>query len=334
MIILLMIGQMYCISQVLDGIIKENKFRIMFYNVENFFDYDTDSTISYNEFTPQGQRKWTKSKFIKKRNNIYKVIKAVGEWEPVTIIGLCEIENEFVIDDLLNNTPLKKHGYNYVHYNSNDHRGIDVCLLYREKVFNVIKHDVLKVESEDHRDFVTRDILYVVGRIGEDTLHIFVNHWTSRYRGLVESQKFRHFASDKLRHFTDSLCISNNKPNIIFMGDFNDNPHDESIVRLEALSQCAMINLRLEAKNKYVLGTMKYKQGWHKFDQFFVSQTLLDSGHIYTIPIANIYDERFLLVEDDTYLGFKPHRTYIGYSYKGGFSDHLPVYIDLIISEH
>ena len=322
---------MYCISQVIDNTMTEKKFRVMFYNVENFFDYYIDSTSNYNEFTPEGERRWTATKYIRKRNSIYKVIKAVGGWVPVTLIGLCEIENELVINNLIDNTPLNKYGYNYVHFDSPDKRGIDVCLIYHEANFSVIYSKALNIKDTADLDFTTRDILYVVGKIDNDTIHVFVNHWTSRYRGLFESEKYRLLASNKLLEITDSICNSAPSSNIIIMGDFNDNPYNESITRITDLSDCDIVNLNMISKNKNVEGTMKYKQSWHYFDQILVSQSLFDSVKIESSPSATIFDAGFLLMPDDIHLGYKLNRTYYGYKYMGGFSDHLPIYFDLVV---
>ena len=302
----------------------------MFYNVENYFDAMHDSALVYNEFTPQGDIYWTNSKYIKKRNNIYKVIKAVGGWKPVNLIGLAEVENEFVISDLINNTPLGREGYSYVHYESDDFRGIDVALVYHSASFTLLHSEKVVIRNPKNPDFTTRDILYVVGLLKTDTLHVFVNHWTSRYRGYLESEPLRILASQKLKYLTDSICVKNENANIVLMGDFNDNPEDKSMQLLTTSRDCGFDNLDMTNSNSGVSGTLKYKSNWLDFDQILVSNSLIGGTNgLQSFNHANIFDADFLLEEDLKYFGLKTNRTNIGYKYHGGISDHLPVYVDI-----
>ncbi len=302
----------------------------MFYNVENYFDAIHDSTISYNEFTPNGDLRWTNNKYIKKRNNIYKVIKAVGKWNHVTLIGMVEIENEFVISDLINSTPLSSIGYKYVHYESNDFRGIDVALIYHSASFKVLYSEKVKINNPKNPNFTTRDILYVKGLLGSDTLHVIVNHWTSRYRGLMESEPLRILTSTRLMQLTDSICNEDNNANIILMGDFNDNPEDKSMQQITNNSICGFENLKLLNNNKDINGTLKYKSIWYNFDQFLLSTSLiLGNNGIKCASNGYIFDADFLLETDKKNFGLKTNRTNIGFKYHGGFSDHLPIYFDI-----
>jgi len=305
----------------------------MFYNVENYFDAERDSTLSYNEFTPEGNLHWTKKKYIKKRNNIYKVIKAVGGWNSVTLIGLVEIENKYVIDDLVNNTPLSQSGYSYVHYESNDFRGIDVALLYKASEFTLLYSQKVVIHDPDNPDFTTRDLLYVKGLLDEDTLHVIVNHWTSRYRGYLESEPLRILASRTVTRLTDSICSVNTNANILLMGDFNDNPDNRSIKLLIDESTCGFNSIELVNNNSLVDGTLKYKSNWSRFDQVIVSGSLLSktNGIMCKTP-GHVFDADFLLEPDTKYFGLKTNRTNIGFKYHGGFSDHLPIYIDLVFN--
>lgn len=319
-----------CYSQIEDGENSDYQYRIMFYNVENYFDANYDSSRTYNEFTPNGDLHWTNSKYIKKRNNIYKVIKAVGGWRPVTLIGLAEIENEFVISDLIRSTPLAKEGYKYVHYESDDFRGIDVALIYRNESFSLLHSARVVIRDPENPDFTTRDMLYVVGLLGADTLHVIVNHWTSRYRGYLESEPLRMLASRKLKSLTDSICAGNENANIILMGDFNDNPENKSIQLLTNPTVCRLDNLELISSNSAVTGTLKYRSNWLDFDQVLVTNSLLvGTNGLRCSPHAQIFDADFLLEPDINYLGLKTNRTNIGFKYHGGFSDHLPIYLDI-----
>jgi predicted extracellular nuclease len=306
-------------------------YRIMFYNVENYFDAVHDTSLAYNEFTPNGDLHWTNNKYIKKRNNIYKVIKAVGGWGKVALIGLVEVENEFVISDLISNTPLAKEGYDYVHYESNDFRGIDVALLYLKSNFKILFSEKVVIRNPQNPNFTTRDMLYVKGILGNDTVHVIVNHWTSRYRGYLESEPLRMLASKRLIRLTDSICKTNTKANILLMGDFNDNPDNKSIQLIKNSDNCNFKNIELISTNPEVNGTLKYKSNWSNFDQFLISNSLLSgSNGIECLKKGHIFDADFLLEKDLKYFGLKTNRTNIGFKYHGGFSDHLPIYIDVI----
>jgi len=319
-----------CFPQSENGDKYNNQYRIMFYNVENYFDALVDSTRKYNEFTSNGELHWTISKYEKKRNNIYKVIKAVGGWHSVTIIGLAEVENEYVVSDLIKSTPLAKEGYKYVHYESEDFRGIDVALIYKGSSFQLLFSKNIKIQDPKNPEFTTRDILYVVGLLGADTLHVFVNHWTSRYRGYLESEPLRILASQKLKSVCDSICFINKNANIVLLGDFNDNPENKSMKVLTNSSACEIYNLPLLSTSSNVTGTLKFNGNWLNFDQVLVSDALLNgTGGIKSNHEANIFDADFLLEKDSKQLGLKTNRTNIGFKYHGGFSDHLPVYIDV-----
>jgi hypothetical protein len=160
---------------------QQAHFRVMFYNVENLFDTFDDTLTRDEEFLPEGDRHWNSNKFYKKLNNIYKVILNVGEWNPPAIVGLCEIENRFVLNQLVYETPLKKFDYKVIHFDSPDRRGIDVGLLYRKDAFRKDTAYVFPINFPFNSNSKTRDILYVKGSFGDlDTVHIFINHWPSR----------------------------------------------------------------------------------------------------------------------------------------------------------
>jgi len=308
--------------------VNENaRYRCVFYNLENFFDAYSDSTLSYNEYTPQGEMHWTQKKFEKKANSIYKVLQALSGWDGLALVGICEIENENVLHQLLNKTPLKRQGMKYIHFNSPDKRGIDVALFYG-KQFKPVFSAVFSVE-ENQTPIASRDILYVKGLLAGQVTHVFVNHWTSRYRGLMESNELRMKFSNLLKSKTDSIIKTEKLANIIVMGDFNDQLKDNSIQNL--LDNGNLINLHVSPLVQNVSGTMKYREQWFVFDQVFVSKAVFE-GKTKLEVIGNevkIFDEGFLLEKDDKFLGYKPFRTNIGFKYHGGFSDHLPVYFDL-----
>jgi len=310
----------------------QHSLRIVFYNVENFFDPYPDTTTSYNEFTPEGERHWTEKRFQLKRQHIYKVIAALGGWEPVAVMGFAEIENRLVIEDLIRKTPLKNDHYSIVHFESNDHRGIDVGAIYLSDRLKLLHAEPIHLKDKNDSVLRTRDILYMKFLLAGDTLHVFFNHWPSRYGGLLETQGLRHLASSVLKSFTDSICRVSLSPNILIMGDFNDDPDDESIRFLtDSAGECGLETLTPVPMYNHVKGTLKYQAGWNIFDQAIVSVAL--SKHSNGLGISSqeemIFDAGFLLEKDEKNLGYKLNRTYAGFKYKGGYSDHLPVFVDI-----
>ena len=319
----------------------DGQFRVAFWNFENFFDPFVDSTRVYNEFTENGSQHWTKSRFYKKRNNLFKTILALSENEPLAVLGIAEIENQYVLNMLFNQTPLKSHNYRIVHYEGDDKRGIDVALVYCIDKLQLIYSEPIKVSNPSNPTFKTRDILYAKfsDRRG-DTLHIFVNHWPSRYGGERETIKLRAMAANTLRHKVDSLfSLPQPTPKIILMGDFNDTPEDPSILEvlgaknLEHLENLeCLVNLFYNNKTLGFPGTLKHQYSWQIFDQIIVSNSLIISNKSlqYKPNSAQIFHADFLFENDDSFGGVRLFRTYVGPKYFGGYSDHLPVYIDLI----
>ena len=314
-------------------------FRIMFYNCENLFDIFDDSLTRDDDFTPEGGKHWTWKKYQKKIMNISKVITAVGGWEPPAIVGVCEIENRHVLEGIVFFTPLKKHKYQIIHKESPDRRGIDVGLLYLENKFTPIKYEAIQINFPDNPDSKTRDVLYVCGTTkSDDTLHIYINHWPSRWGGQMETEHKRMYLASVVKKHTDSIFNTNPNANIIVMGDLNDFPTDKSLMEtLEAQTQFddyqnnKLYNLAWylqEEKGKY---SHRFHGEGGVLDQIIVSGALLSGKNsIYTTKDnCFVYEADFLLEEDEQYLGKKPFRTYIGFTFHDGFSDHLPVYIDL-----
>lgn len=307
--------------------------RVAFWNFENFFDPFFDSTRVYNEFTENGGQHWTKSRFYKKRNNMYKAILAISENEPLAVLGIAEIENQYVLNSLFNQTPLKTHNYRIIHYEGDDKRGIDVAMVYCIDKLQLIYTEPVKVKNPKNKNYKTRDILYAkfYDRRG-DTLHVFVNHWPSRYDGERETIKLRALAANTLKHKVDSLVFLHQTiPKIIIMGDFNDTPEDPSIHDI-LCDGAVLVNLFTNGKNLGFEGTLKHQYTWQIFDQIIVSNSLIDNdkGLIYKKNSAQIFHGDFLFEKDESFGGVKLFRTYVGPKYYGGYSDHLPVYIDLI----
>lgn len=317
---------------------RQNDFSVLFYNVENLFDTSDDSTKIDEEFTPGGARHWTYSKLNEKLLNISKVFLNASGWEPPQIIGLCEVENRFVLEKLLDDTPLKKIPYKIIHKESPDERGIDVAFLYNENYFYPLFYQFFPLEHEDRSVEETREILYVSGIVNDiDTLHFFVNHWPSRYGGLLETQSLRNLAARTLRSNYNELQKKYKNPKVIILGDFNDQPLDESISGvLKAVNEevrfglSAIVNLSEGWMNEDT-GTIKYQSQWSVFDQIMVSGSLLleHTGLKTDASMAKIVKLPFLFEIDERYGGMKTYRTFAGYKYNGGFSDHLPVLLKL-----
>jgi predicted extracellular nuclease len=318
---------------------KPEEFRIMFYNVENLFDPFDDSLKNDDEFMPRGMRAWSWKKFEKKLQQTAKVIISAGGWRPPEIIGFCEVENRFSLIQLLKRTPLERFGYQIVHEESPDARGIDVALIYRPDRVKHLYHSAIPVLFEGDSTGATRDILYMKGLVGgKDTLHLFVNHWPSKYGGATATITRRRDAALTLRATIDSLQLKDNRALIVITGDFNDTPADESVLihlgakdRVQENSGFYLINLMHPLMGKWDVGTHKFREEWSIIDQFIVSSPLLFNSEGLRIgeKRAEILRFPFLLEEDRTHNGTKPFRTYNGMRYHGGFSDHLPILLHL-----
>ena len=316
-----------------------NSLRVCFYNLENFFDCEHNPQKNDGDFTPEGKYHWTKTRFNAKINNIAKVFIAMGGGIYPEIIGVCEIENEEVISNLLYKSPLKSQQYQYVYYPTPDRRGIGVSLFYRSEKFNLVDSKPISVVDSSDKSFKTRDILYVKGLWFHcsDTLHIFVNHFPSRYGGYASSMGKRNLAAKTLRAAIDSILLIDNAAKILIMGDFNDYPYNESITEYiqvpydrEKNDTVNFVNTMFPYFNKNNVGTHKFGEHWGILDQIIVSPELYFSTFgLRTNGNGVIFDADFLLEKDETHLGVKPFRTYVGFRYHGGFSDHLPIFIDL-----
>ncbi len=313
-------------------------FKIMFYNCENYFDTYHDSLKSDEEFLPNGKKYWTWKKYIEKQNHVGQVIIAVGGWQPPDLVGLVEIENQNVLEGLVKYSPIKNFDYKIIHKESPDQRGIDVGLLYLPDRFKPLKETFYNITFPFAPNSKTRDVLYCKGILGKtDTVHVFINHWPSRWGGQKETEPKRMFVAKLVRSKADSILNVNPLSNIIIMGDLNDYPDDQSLLTgMRASHDFDTINSKEIYSLSYLLmlagqGSHKYHGEWEILDQIMISGgLLLKRNKIYcTTNDAHIFKKDFLLEKDEKYTGFMPYRTYVGYKYNGGFSDHLPVYLDL-----
>lgn len=307
------------------------QYTIAFYNIENLFDIHNDPFTNDDDFLPTSDKRWTQKKYDRKIYKIGSVISQIGTDEnttPPAIVGLAEVENKRVLKDLLASKDLQSINYDYVHYNSLDERGIDVALIYNKDVFTVISSETFNIfiTDEDGEIDFTRDVLLVSGMLGGEEIHIIVNHWPSRREGEEASSYKRVLAAQKNIEVVNRLKQENPNSKIIVMGDFNDNPDDDSVEELVAGANLynPMQNLRSIDK-----GSLNHDFNWNVFDQIMVSINFLETKpNTLKFSDANIFDSKFLTQYNGKYKG-QPYRTFVGKKYKGGFSDHFPVFIEL-----
>lgn len=319
---------------------KPKQVSVAFYNVENLFDTEDDPLTNDDEFMPEGSYHWTKENYETKLANLSKVISKLGDEDGPEILGVCEVENKAVLEDLIKEPLLKKKGYGIVHHESPDGRGIDVALLYKKKVFMPLYQRAYTVNLADSNpDIKTRDILLVKGILNKKhEVTLVVNHWSSRRGGEEKSNWKRVEAAKTLRHVLDSIQTIDKNTNLILMGDFNDGPANESIKdvlragrdKAEAGST-GLFNPMYKLKQEG-LGSLKYRQWWNMFDQVIVSAPMLmeTSQLRYVDCSATIYNPKWMRVTKEGDWIDAPKRSHIRREfYPDGYSDHFPVYIHL-----
>ena len=290
-------------------------------NCENLFDCRHDSLKQDTEWLPEGQRRWTPARYWRKLNHIGQEILSCQDEGIPDLVALVEVENDSCLFDLTRRSLLRNAGYDYLMTESPDVRGIDVALLYQSLTFRPLCYESLTVEPlEDMRP--TRDILYIPGEVRSgDTLHVFVVHAPSRYGGERATRPNRHLVVQRL---TEAISALPAHARIIVCGDFND-PADAPA--LKYLEDQGLHNTTASVVGSHgALGSYRYQGRWESIDHVFVSASLLQC-----VQQAYINDAPFLLEEDKQYGGFKPFRTFNGYRYQRGFSDHLPLVVRLVI---
>ncbi len=309
----------------------------MWYNVENLFDPFHDTLKLDQEFTMEGARHWTWKKMAKKVDGICKVVVASGKFEPPLFVGLCEVENRVVLNQLVYKSPLSKFDYRIVHAESPDNRGIDVALLYRSK--RLWLKNSRFIRSYEFNERPSRDILYAKFLVdGTDSLHLFLNHWPSKFGGELETVHAREFAASVLASAVDSVLACDSMANIVIMGDFNDDPSNAEVNRiLRSRNHLEQRKLGDKLVNYSLLlyangmGSHKYQGHWAVIDQVMVSEALVSKYNAlrFSVSSCKVFAPPFLLEPDENFTGMRPFRTFIGYRYHGGFSDHLPVLFSL-----
>ncbi|WP_370090521.1 endonuclease/exonuclease/phosphatase family protein [Ekhidna sp.] len=297
---------------------------IGFYNVENLFDTTDDPEINDEEYLPDGSKQWDQERYQDKLSQLSKVLSTMARG--ADIIGLSEIENRGVIEDLVATPQLRGHQYEIVHKNSPDRRGIDVGLIYKKNRFEVLNSTWLTYPEEG---YFTRDILLCTGIYFGDTITLAVNHWPSRRSGPEK----RNQAGALLRQAVDSILTENPKAKIILMGDFNDDPRNASIKkelrasdRLKKMEDGDLFNTSAETF-KQGFGSLSYRGAWNMFDQIIISQGLIeDSGITYKPETFSVFGPDWMRQKSGQYAG-SPWRSFSYDKYIGGYSDHFPVYI-------
>lgn len=313
---------------------------IAFYNVENLFDTVDDTLTFDDDRTALGKDKWTPERYSSKISNIAKVLSEIGREQsqkPPLVIGLCEIENRAVLEDLISDPSLADYNYGIVHYDSPDERGIDVALLYREDSFLPINTQARKlmIYEDDKRDY-TRDQLVVSGLFHHEEIHFIINHWPSRSGGEAKSSYKREKAALLNKRIIDSIYQENPEARIIGMGDFNDDPTNKSFKKflqtkaeIKDLKENELYN-PMENMLKNGKGTLAYRDSWNLFDQFYLSQSLVArTFEGFQYYKAGIFNPPYLITQTGQYRGY-PMRTYGSSGYEPGYSDHFPVYLHLI----
>lgn len=313
---------------------------IGFYNIENLFDTINDIGLSNSEeFTPQGMNKWNTERYRNKLSNMAQVISKIAtETSPdgAAVLGVTEIENRRVLEDLVKEPVIAERNYQIVHYDSPDRRGIDVALLYQPRYFKVTNSRTHTLTMPEDTGFRTRDQLVVSGLLDEDPIHVVVNHWPSRRGGERASRPLRNAAGDLSRHIVDSLLALDKNAKIFVMGDLNDDPVNPSVKehlrckgKKEDLMPGDMFNPMMKMY-KDGIGSLAYRDTWNLFDQIIISQGLLGNNNSsYKFYNAKVFSKNFLKQQEGAYAGY-PLRTFAGGVYMNGYSDHFPVYVTLI----
>ncbi|WP_108867702.1 endonuclease [Aquimarina aquimarini] len=315
---------------------------IAFYNLENLFDPEDDPLTFDDDRTPKGKDRWTYDLYAHKIKNMARVIAKIGtdvSNNAPAIIGVAEIENRKVLENLTIDSSLVSNRYDIVHFDSPDRRGIDVALLYQKAFFKVKKaqkYELIIYDKTTNKRLYTRDQLLVSGYLDGDLIHVIVNHWPSRRGGETRSQYKREKAAALNKKIMDSLFTDDPYAKIITMGDLNDTPNSPSIKKILATKKHIKdVEIKglynpMEQLAKKGIGSLAWRDQWSLFDQIIISKEFLTSDYSsYQYYKAGIYNPSYLITATGRYKGY-PYRSYTNGSYSYGYSDHFAVYIYLI----
>jgi predicted extracellular nuclease len=320
---------------------RKSVIAIGFYNCENFFHPENDSTKQDDDFTPGGAFHYTDEVYHQKLHNIATVIQKLGTDvtpDGAAIIGMAEIENDKVLKDLISQPEIKDRNYKYVWFPTPDVRGISTAMIYNPKYFRVISKSPVHIPLETlGQTRPTRDILYVQGiLVGNDTVNVLVNHWPSRGGGVVETTPYRNLAASVDRKIADSLFSIDPNTRVLIMGDLNDNPTDQSVLKfINARADTAKTELT-DIFNPWIkiykkgFGSEAYQGEWNLIDQIMMSGAFLKNHSFWQFYKAQIFSKEFLTNQTGESAGF-PHRSFdISQNWDNGYSDHYPVVIYLV----
>jgi hypothetical protein len=308
--------------------------RIAFYNVENLYDTINDPEVDDEEFLPQGKNKWTGERFEKKLNNLARVIDSLGGGP--SVLGMCEVENKYVLEQLIDNPRLKGKGFGIVHHNSPDKRGIDVSLIYKKEDFTPSRSMGLRVKLPGDSAYPTRDILLVSGNLCGKPVFIFVNHWPSRSGGEERSIPARAAAAATAKKCIDSIMALNPNSKVVLMGDLNDDPVSPSLTKVLGCKADPEKTKSYELFNPWVdnykkgIGTSPYQDAWGLFDQVLFSGAWINKDQEgYRFFKHVLFNKEFMVQKTGRYRGYSK-RTWDGTTYNYGYSDHFPVYVMMV----
>ena len=320
----------------------QKPYKVVFYNFENLFDTINDPGVSDEEFTPEGPKKWNTVKYEKKLANLDRVLFDIASEDrdfPI-VIGVSEIENRSVMEDVIAQPKLAHGNYRIVHFDSPDARGVDVAFFYRPDVFKLEGSKAHRFVMPGMPDFKTRDFVTMWGTIEGEPFFFVVNHWPSRLGGKEASSPKREEAARQVKHIIDSVMAANPATKAVVMGDLNDDATDRSVVeglcakgKIKDVKPGEMFNPFI-ALLKAGYGTLAYRDEWNLFDNIVVSENLAtgSTGQLKILPVkeskfyGGIFRRPYMLQKDGQYKGY-PLRTFVGNDFQGGFSDHFPVYI-------
>jgi predicted extracellular nuclease len=333
---IILINLLFCFQI---GAQTKNKLCVAFYNQENLFDtIDTPDKID-EEFLPQGTYKWNTEKYQNKMANMSKVILAINNGNGPDFLGMCEVENEIVLKDLIKELKKNKQDYGIVWFDSPDERGIDNALLYKKNAGKLMKSNLYIIDTAGIGGDNTRGIVMAEFTLKNNSrLILLVNHWPSRREGEKESEYKRIYVAQRAKQICDSIQKKDPNVALIMMGDFNDYPNNESISKI---MQAKAATTEMGAFDFYNpmndllakgMGSYKHKGEWNFLDQFLLNKSLLNSNSKlqYEVNSASTFKEEWMLETEEKYKG-NPKRTFGGKKYLNGYSDHLPVYLYLNI---
>ena len=330
-----------CVSAMLIAF-AQKPYKVVFYNLENLFDTINDPNKNDEEYLPEGARKWTTYRYNQKLENMSRVLFDIAAKDRnfPTVIGVSEIENRLVLEDLLATPKLAKANYRIVHYDSPDRRGVDCAFFYRPDKFKLEGSEAHNISFPGRPNFLTRDLVAMWGKIEGEPFYFIVSHWPSRLGGKERSQYSRDFVAEKCKHICDSVHKANPATKVVIMGDFNDDATDKSVTHVLG----AKGNIKKLDKNdmfnpfhdmlKAGYGTLAYRDSWNLFDNIVVSENLATAS-TGTLKIqkaegskfyGNIFISPYMIQKEGQYKNY-PLRSFVGSNFQNGYSDHFPVYI-------